>query len=100
MARRKSISLDTDKLQDALSLMPDGKQVIGEKLLVEIRFLAGTLEQLRQTATAGGANSPALKTYNATIQRYALLYKQFSDLLPHAVSENHDNALLDFIKQG
>lgn len=100
MARGKVISLEVNKLQEALGLIPEGRQVIGEKLLVEIEFLAKTLQELRQTVTKGGAESPALKTYNATIQRYALLYKQFSDLLPKQTGDSGDNALLDFIKKG
>lgn len=100
MPRRKAILLETDKLQEALRLIPEGKQIVGEKLLVEIEFLAGTLTQLKQTVMEDGVDSPALKLYNATIQRYALLYKQFSDLLPKQTGDNGDNALLDFIKKG
>lgn len=100
MARKKIISLETDKLQEALRLIPEGRQIVGEKLLVEIEFLAGTLTQLKQAVMEEGVDSAALKTYNATIQRYALLYKQFSDLLPRQTADSGDNALLDFIKKG
>lgn len=100
MARKKIISLEIDKLQEALRLIPEGRRIVGEKLLVEIKFMAGLLSELRQIVTEEGADSPALKTYNATIQRYALLYKQFSDLLPKQTGDSGDNALLDFIKKG
>lgn len=46
--------------------------------------------------------SPALKSYNTTIQRYSLLYKQLTDLLPPPeVDSKKKNEVLDFItKQG
>ena len=81
-------------------MIPEGRQIIGEKLLVEIEFLAGTLDRLRAAVTVADEGASALKLYNATIQRYALLYKQFSDLLPRQAADGGDNALLDFIKKG
>jgi len=99
MARKRVISFEVDKLQEALRLIPGGRQVIGENLLVEIRFLAETLVKLRQAVMSDDTDISALKMYNATIQRYALLYKQFGDLLPRQTADASDNALLDFIKK-
>lgn len=99
MPRKKPVNTDTAKLQQALSLIPEGKQIIGEKLLTEITFMAGMLDSLRQTITEEGVTSPAIRTYNTTIQRYALLYKQFTDLLPKQGTGAGENALLDFIRQ-
>ncbi|MDL2318354.1 hypothetical protein LJC74_04625 [Eubacteriales bacterium OttesenSCG-928-A19] len=100
MARKKIIPIETNKLEEALRLIPEGRRVVGEKLLAEIEFLSGALSQLKATVIEEGVESAALKTYNTTIQRYALLYKQFSDLLPRQTGESGDNALLDFIKKG
>lgn len=99
MARKKTVNTDTAKLREALALIPEGRQVIGDKLLTEIVFMAGILDGLRQTITEEGASSPAIRTYNTTIQRYALLYKQFTDLLPKQGTGTGENALLDFIRQ-
>ena len=100
LTRSKVLSIDVDKLQGALRLIPEGKQAVGEKLLVEIRFMSGQLEKLRQTVEGEGADSPAMKNYNTIIQKYALVCRLFSDLLPRQTADAGDNALLDFIKKG
>lgn len=43
--------------------------------------------------------NPALKSYNTTIQRYALIYKQFVDLLPAAAKPEAKDELSEFLKK-
>ena len=88
---------------------------IGEELIERITFMAGVLDDLQAQIQEHGTTdhfkqgvqefdreSPALKSYNTTIQRYSLLYKQLVDLLPPPeVDEKKKNDVLEFItKQG
>ncbi|CDB23735.1 uncharacterized protein BN706_00052 [Clostridium sp. CAG:557] len=43
--------------------------------------------------------SPALKAYNTTIQRYSLLYKQLESMISKGLQENSENELYKFINQ-
>lgn len=115
MTKRKNnkTSGDIDRLNSMVALVPDEKKHIAEKLAQEIAFMAVTLDKLKADITERGAvelfkqgkqeflrESPALKAYNTTIQRYSLLYKQLTDLLPKQVQASPDSALSEFIKQG
>ncbi len=62
----------------------------------------GTTDHFKQGVQEFDRESPALKSYNTTIQRYSLLYKQLVDLLPPPeVDEKKKNDVLEFItKQG
>lgn len=101
---------DIDKLME---LVPEDKRMIAERLLEELSFMDETLNQLKGEVRKRGAvdefkqgkqeflrESPALKAYNTTIQRYSLLSKQLADLLPKQTQSEEDNALLDFLKEG
>ncbi len=100
------------KLKKLLRKVPDDRKPIAEKLIAELAFMDKTLMELRATILEQGAvslfkqgkqefmrESPALKAYNTTIQRYSLLYKQLTDLLPKVQSEAGDDPLLSFIKK-
>ena len=106
---------DVRKLKKILKLVPADRKDIAEKLIAEISFMAETLAELRahiqehgtvdhfkQGAQEFDRESPALKAYNTTIQRYSLLYRQLTDLLPPPeVNDKKKNEVLDFItKQG
>ena len=104
---------DVRKLKKILKLVPADRKDIAEKLIVEISFVAETLADLREKENGTVDHfkqgkqeflreSPALKSYNTTIQRYSLLYKQLTDLLPPPeVDSKKKNEVLDFItKQG
>lgn len=106
---------DMRKLRKILRLVPQDRKDIAEKLIAEISFMAETLSDLRGRIKEGGTvdhfkqgkqeflrESPALKAYNTTIQRYSLLYKQLTDLLPPPeINSKKKNEVLDFItKQG
>ena len=86
---------DLRKLRRILKLVPADRKHIGEELIERITFMAGVLDDLQAQIQEHGTTdhfkqgvqefdreSPALKSYNTTIQRYSLLYKQLVDLLP------------------
>lgn len=97
-------------LTELLQLIPEEKKPIAKKLITELNFMSSTLAQLRRMVKETGAvelfkngkqemlrESPALKSYNTTVQRYSLLYKQLIDLLPKEERKAEVSALYDFI---
>lgn len=101
------------KLKKLLKLIPEDRKAIGEKLIEEISFMSITLTELKNTISDQGVvdlfeqgkqkfmrESPALKAYNTTIQRYSLLYKQLTDLLPKPEpSDKTKDELMNFINK-
>lgn len=109
----RDFSADMRKLKTIIKQIPADRRVIAENLAREIEFMAATLKELRQNVQENGAvdlfkqgsqefmrESPALKAYNTTIQRYSLLYKQIVDMLPKPTPEDVSGKLYDFLKQG
>lgn len=95
MAQDKELLKELRRMKKLLKLMPEDRKPVGENLLKEITFMAATLAKLRHAVEEKGVvdnfkqgkqqfmrESPALKAYNTTVQRYSLIYKQFTDLLP------------------
>lgn len=110
-AQRASRS-ELTRLKKIVKLVPENKKSVANSLIKELSFMAGTLEELKENITEHGAvdyfkngkqemwrESPALKSYNTTIQRYSLLYKQLCDLLPkdEEVKAKQDGGLMDFL---
>ena len=102
---------DIQKLNDLIHQVSDDKKPIAEQLLKELVFMSGTLENLKDTIREKGEidlfkqgkqeflrESPAMKTYNTTVQRYSLLWKQFADLLPQS-DAYEGSELFEFLKQ-
>jgi hypothetical protein len=94
-----------------LKQVPEDKKPIATSLIKELTFMALTLDDLKIQVQEGGTvemfkqgsqeflrESPALKAYNTTVQRYSLLYKQLTELLPKAAQDAQENALYEFIK--
>lgn len=109
----RDFASDMRKLKAIIKQIPTDRRAIAENLAREIEFMAATLEELRQNVQENGAvdlfkqgsqefmrESPALKAYNTTIQRYSLLYKQIVDMLPKPAPEDAGGKLYDFLKQG
>lgn len=105
MERDKETLRDMRKLKKLLKLIPEERKAIGENLLKEIAFMTSTLAELKRTVEEKGTvdlfkqgkqefmrESPALKSYGTIIQRYSLLYKQFTDLLPKPEIVDHSSA--------
>lgn len=106
------VSKDIREFNKILKSIPEDKKYIGEKLVSELKFMSTTLDDLKKQVEENGTvelfeqgkqkftrESPALKAYNTTVQRYSLLYKQLTDLLPKTVETKGSNELLDFIKE-
>jgi hypothetical protein len=113
MATKKvaPVCADTHELEKIIRLVSDDRKHIAKKLAHELIFMGGTLDDLKTTVKGTGAvdlfeqgrqsfmrESPALKAYNTTIQRYSLLFKQLTDMLPKQAQDNADSTLFDFIK--
>lgn len=109
----KEILKNKRQFNKILKLVPEDKQPIATSLIKELTFMAITLDDLKEQVQEGGTvelfkqgsqeflrESPALKGYNTTVQRYSLLYKQLTDLLPKTSQDSKENALYEFIKQG
>lgn len=109
MARKR---INTE-LKDILARMPEDKKAIAGRIADELIFMQATLAELKKQIKENGTiehfeqgrqsflrESPALKSYNTTIQRYSALYKQLTDLLPKEQEAEKANAIYDFIKDG
>jgi prefoldin subunit 5 len=107
------ISKDMKQLRELLKQIPADRQAIAQSLYNELEFMQKTLETLKKQIDEEGPVSmfeqgaqkflrehPALKGYNAMVQRYSLLYKQFTDLLPIPKELPKTDPLLDFLKNG
>ncbi|GAA0121737.1 hypothetical protein UT300018_10530 [Clostridium faecium] len=105
------ISKDMKALKKILKDIPKDRQPIAQSLYNELLFMQNTLIKLKEQVEEEGPTAmfkqgkqeflrehPALKGYNTTIQRYSLLYKQLTDLLPPPVNPQKNNELIDFIK--
>ena len=109
MPRKKKV-LEFEKI---LEKIPEDKKFIGQKLVEELIFMQTTLTNLKRQIKENGEvehfeqgkqnflrESPALKSYNTTVQRYSLLYKQLTDLMPKTQEAEKSNAIYDFLKEG
>lgn len=99
--------------KEILENIPENKQYIARNLVNELVFMQKTLDGLKKDINENGAvehfeqgkqkflrESPALKSYNAMIQRYSTLYKQLTDLMNKPVETQKSNAVYDFLKEG
>lgn len=107
----RDISKEMKKLKKILKEIPQDRQAVAQSLYTELVFMQKTLEKLRQQVEEEGPTAmfkqgkqeflrehPALKGYNTTVQRYSLLYKQLTDLLPPTAGTQQSDPLIDFIK--
>lgn len=112
MDKDKIINKKKRQLNKILKTIPDDKRAIGESLVDELVFMTGTLVDLKENIAKNGVvdffkqgaqefyrESPALKSYNNTLNRYSQLYKQLVDLLPKTDNKPAGGDLLDFISE-
>lgn len=112
ISKSKQTLKDTKDFEMILGKIPEDKQPIAEKLIDELTFMTRTLGELKEMVRLNGPvdlfkqgsneyyrESPALKGYNTTIQRYSLLYKQLEGLLPKVPTDTKGDALLKFINE-
>lgn len=107
---RKSIKAEYRAL---LEKIPEDKKTIGLKLIEELSFMERTLASLKREIEENGEiehfqqgkqdfmrESPALKSYNTTVQRYSVMYRQLTDLIGKSAEAEKSNAVYDFLKEG
>lgn len=96
-----------------LEKIPEDKKTIGKKLIEELSFMEKTLASLKRLIEENGEiehfqqgkqdflrESPALKSYNTTVQRYSVMYRQLTDLIGKSAEAEKANAVYDFLKEG
>ena len=95
-----------------LDKIPQDKKLIAEKLITELSFIEVTLKNLKDQIRKSGETehftqgsqdflreSPALKGYNTTVQRYSVMYRQLTDLMGKSAEAEKSNAVYDFLKE-
>lgn len=110
MMPRKTIKAEYRAI---LEKIPEDKKLIGRKLVEELSFMEKTLASLKRQVEEYGEvehfqqgkqdflrESPALKSYNTTVQRYSVMYRQLTDLLGKSQEAERSNAVYDFLKEG
>ena len=108
----KVIAKELRNLKKLAKNVPSDKKIVADSIIKELSFMAYTLEELRQNVKQNGAvdyfvngkqemwrESPALKSYSTMIQRYSLLYKQLTDLLPKSSDVQNSSELIDFLNE-
>lgn len=107
---RKTIKAEYREILDRI---PEDKKTIGRKLIEELTFMEKTLASLKRQIEEYGElehfqqgkqeflrESPALKGYNTTVQRYSVMHRQLTDLLGKSQEAEKSNAVYDFLKEG
>lgn len=113
--RREEEAVEKKKITELnriIKQVPPDKQAIAKNLVEEIRFMYDTLQELKYKVQEYGTvelfeqgkqkflrENPAVKSYNAMIQRYSTLYKQLTELLPKTAPSPPESELLDFISR-
>lgn len=90
-------------LRELPKLVAEDRRDVAESLVDEIAFMRRTMAQLKEHVATHGAvelyengaqrcwrESPALKSYNAMVQRYSNLCKQLTALLPDGAAADED----------
>ena len=91
---------ELDRLVDKVD---PNRRPIASQIVAELDFMADTLGKLKKEIVEKGVvdnfnqgkqhfmrESPALKSYNTTISRYAVLFKQLCELLPDGATDDDD----------
>lgn len=111
--RQKRIGRELTKLRRLYRDLDKDEKTLLESVAVEIAFMKVTLEELKDRVNKDGVvtemvqgsysidrENPALKSYNATIQRYNTMVKQLFDMLDRKAPETSDERdIRDFIKR-
>lgn len=107
---RKTIKAEYREILDRI---PEDKKTIAKKLIEQLTFMEKTLDSLKRQIEEYGElehfqqgkqdflrESPALKGYNTTVQRYSVMHRQLTDLLGKSQEAEKSNAVYDFLKEG
>ena len=103
---------DIRRIRELLQQLPEDRKPIADNLYEKLVFMNDTLAELQAAVKAGGAvelfkqgnseylrESPALKAYNTTIQRYCLVVTQITALFPKQAAAKQKSDLCKFIEQ-
>jgi hypothetical protein len=105
-------SKEIKNLRRLIKTVCDDRQAVAQSLLLEIEFMSKTLIKLKEEVELEGPTSvivqgsqtlpcinPSLKAYTSLIQRFGVIYKQLTDLLPQSEGTKEKDALLEFLKK-
>lgn len=95
-AKARMVKAEKKKLNVLLADLAEDKKKVAEGLVDESAFMRATLKQLRDYIDANGIidemqqgqysimrESPAVRTYNTMVQKYAAVCKQLFDMIPN-----------------
>lgn len=99
-------------IDDTVQDLPPEKRAIALNLLHETIFMKRTLNRLKDQIIEEGEvehfvqgsqsflrESPALKAYNTTVQRFSVMMRQLAELIDrNAAAPDLNNAVYDFLK--
>lgn len=93
--KKENRILTNEELDEIVVQVPVAKQALARSLVQQLTFMSKTLNELQLRVTADGAvelfeqgsqkfyrESPALKGYNTTIQRYVQTIGKLNELVP------------------
>lgn len=94
-AKARMVKAEKKRLNVLLADLAEDKKKAAEGLIDESSFMRATLKQLREYIDANGVidemqqgdysilrESPAVRTYNTMVQKYAAVCKQLFDMIP------------------
>lgn len=112
MDRCKTNKALSKEYKEFLKNIPEEKRSMAEEIMKRLIFMKSVLNNLEQEIQEHGViddfqngkqhflkESPAVKSYNQTIQRYGNLYKQLENMLPKEEKNAASEALMNFIEQ-
>lgn len=110
MPEQKDVKKEITRLKKIYKDIDEQKLKTVDGLIEEAAFMRCTLRDLKVIIAESGVidempqgeysilrEHPAVKTYNATIQRYSTIIKQLIDLLPKEVQKEVDDGFDEFI---
>ncbi|NMA00777.1 MAG: DUF2207 domain-containing protein [Clostridiaceae bacterium] len=111
--KEKRIKRELARFRRLYRDLPNDEKILLEKLGLEAAFMSATLEDLKDVVNRDGVvtsmpqgeysidrENPALKSYNALIQRYNTTVKQLFDILAKTnVETNESGSIEEFIKK-
>ncbi len=111
--KEKRIKRELARFRRLYRDLPNDEKILLEKLGLEAAFMSATLEDLKDVVNRDGVvtsmpqgeysidrENPALKSYNALIQRYNTTVKQLFDILAKTnVETKESGSIEEFIKK-
>lgn len=112
MERCKTNTSLSKENKEILNHVPEEKRSMAKEIMKRLVFMKSVLNDLEHEIREHGVvddfqngkqhflkESPAVKSYNQTIQRYGNLYKQLENMLPKEDKNAASEALMNFIEQ-